>query len=208
MKRPSPAIVISCLALFVALGGTSYAAIKLPKNSVGGKQIKKNAVTSAKVKNGSLLTKDFKSGQIPAGAKGDKGDKGDPGVLAARFASSSSVPLTSSAQMTVVLGEAIVSDVPLRLIINGAVDNFNQDGAQRSAYCNAQTSSDGGAWIFTPTGASESDVLASGGDAMIPVIRGIDLNAGTHNVRIACWTPDGTNVHAWKSHLNVTAVRN
>jgi hypothetical protein len=48
--RPSPAIVISLIALFVALGGTGYAAIKLPKNSVGSKQIKKNAVTAAKVK--------------------------------------------------------------------------------------------------------------------------------------------------------------
>ncbi len=36
----------------VALGGTGYAAIKLPKNSVG---FKKNAVTGAKIENGSLL---------------------------------------------------------------------------------------------------------------------------------------------------------
>jgi len=42
--------VVACLALFVALGGVSYAAVKLPKNSVGTKQIKKNAVTSTKIK--------------------------------------------------------------------------------------------------------------------------------------------------------------
>jgi hypothetical protein len=48
--RPSPAMVVASIALAVALGGTSYAAITLPKNSVGTKQLKKNAVTSAKVK--------------------------------------------------------------------------------------------------------------------------------------------------------------
>jgi hypothetical protein len=51
LRAPSPAFVISLIALFVALGGTSYAAIHLPKNSVGSKQLKKNAVTSAKIKN-------------------------------------------------------------------------------------------------------------------------------------------------------------
>ena len=49
LRRPSPALVIACLALVVALGGTGYAAITLPKNSVGPKQLKKHAVTPAKV---------------------------------------------------------------------------------------------------------------------------------------------------------------
>jgi hypothetical protein len=87
-RHPSPALVISIIALIVALGGTGYAALKLPKNSVGSKQIKKNAVGASKVKNGSLLSEDFQAGQLPAGAQGpigpigpngDKGDKGDQG---------------------------------------------------------------------------------------------------------------------------------
>jgi hypothetical protein len=49
---------VATLALFVALGGASYAAIKLPKNSVGTKQIKKNAVTGPKVKDNSLTGAD------------------------------------------------------------------------------------------------------------------------------------------------------
>jgi hypothetical protein len=48
--RPSPAMVVACIALTVALGGTSYAAITLPKNSVGTRQLKKNAVTGVKVR--------------------------------------------------------------------------------------------------------------------------------------------------------------
>jgi hypothetical protein len=82
--------ITSLIALTVALGGTSYAAIKLPSNSVSSTQIKAkavknsdlaaNAVTSAKVRDGALLVKDFAPGQLPAGAKGDKGDSGAPGA--------------------------------------------------------------------------------------------------------------------------------
>src|SRR3954470_1148820 len=71
---------IAMIALLVALGGTGYAAFKLPKNSVGSKQIKKNAVTSVKVKNGSLKGGDFKKGQIPKGPKGAQGPQGLPGT--------------------------------------------------------------------------------------------------------------------------------
>jgi hypothetical protein len=88
---PKHSTVAAYLALFIALGGTSYAAVKLPKNSVGGAQLKANAVTSEKVKNGSLSKSDFKAGNLPAGATGPqgaqgaqgpqglKGDKGTPG---------------------------------------------------------------------------------------------------------------------------------
>jgi hypothetical protein len=51
LRAPSGALVISLIALFVALGGTTYAATSLPKNSVGTKQLKKGAVTSKKIKN-------------------------------------------------------------------------------------------------------------------------------------------------------------
>ena len=68
-RRPSPSMVVALIALFVALGGTGYAALKLPANSVGTKQLKKNAVTGAKVKDFSLFTNDFAPGQIPRGRK-------------------------------------------------------------------------------------------------------------------------------------------
>lgn len=49
--RLSPAMVVACIALSVALGGTSVAAIQaLPRNSVGAKQLKRNAVTGPKIK--------------------------------------------------------------------------------------------------------------------------------------------------------------
>lgn len=71
--------VVAVIALFIALGGASYAAVNLPKNSVGTKQIKKNAVNSKKVKNRSLLAMDFKRGQLPGGAVGPTGPAGSAG---------------------------------------------------------------------------------------------------------------------------------
>ena len=75
---------IAMLALFIALGGTTYAATALPKNSVGAKQLRKNAVTNkkiaknavtgAKVKNDSLTGADILEsslGQVPSAASAD-----------------------------------------------------------------------------------------------------------------------------------------
>ena len=90
---------IALVALFVALGGTGYAAVTLPKNSVGGAQIKKaavtgsdiknravtaqkirnNAISGAKVKNGTLTVLDLKPGTIPTGGAGTAGPQGPQG---------------------------------------------------------------------------------------------------------------------------------
>ena len=45
---------VAYLALFVALGGTSYAAIKLPAGSVGNRQLKNHSVTPIKLDTGSI----------------------------------------------------------------------------------------------------------------------------------------------------------
>ena len=65
-NRLTYANVIATIALFIALGGASYAATQLPKNSVGSKQLKRNAVNGAKVKPGSLPASALKAGAIPA----------------------------------------------------------------------------------------------------------------------------------------------
>jgi hypothetical protein len=72
--------VVAYLALFVALGGTSYAAAKLPANSVGSRQLSRGAVSSIKVKDGSLAARDFRPGQLHAGPQGATGARGPVGV--------------------------------------------------------------------------------------------------------------------------------
>lgn len=116
-RNLTPSFVISILALIVALGGVSYAAVQIPKNSVGAKQLKKNAVTakkikknairSSKVKDRSLLATDFKEGQLPQGPKGAtgaRGPQGNPGPMgpAYRFDKAGGLlPLTAAFQPVV-----------------------------------------------------------------------------------------------------------
>jgi hypothetical protein len=71
--------IVATLALFVALGGVSWAAVTLPKNSVGSRQLRANAVASDKVRDGALLARDFKVGQLPRGETGPPGPKGETG---------------------------------------------------------------------------------------------------------------------------------
>lgn len=92
-RHLSYANVMATVAVFAALGGSSYAAIALTKNSVKSTHIGKgqvkapdiasNAVRSAKVKDRSLLAKDFKSGQLPQGPVGPPGPQGVPGAAGA-----------------------------------------------------------------------------------------------------------------------------
>lgn len=56
--------LVAYLALFVALGGTSYAALSLPANSVGSRQLRNGAVTSNKVANGSITPVKLNNGTI------------------------------------------------------------------------------------------------------------------------------------------------
>ena len=58
---PSPATVMSAIALFVSLGGVSYA---VAKNSIGSPQIKNGSVKSADIKNSGVVTKDIKNATI------------------------------------------------------------------------------------------------------------------------------------------------
>jgi hypothetical protein len=57
-------MIVACISLTVALGGTSYAAIKLPKNSIGAKQLKKNAVTSLKIKANAVTSPKVKNNSL------------------------------------------------------------------------------------------------------------------------------------------------
>lgn len=118
--------LVAYLALFVALGGTSYAAVKLPSNSVGSKQIAKDAVTGDKVKNRSLSDADLsvaaraalKGAAGPAGAKGDAGPagpQGPQGPQGDQGPKGDTGPATGSA------GGALSGNYPSPTLANGVV---------------------------------------------------------------------------------------
>jgi hypothetical protein len=95
-SRLSYANVMATIAVFIALGGTSYGLatgsigsreIKnnsvrskdIRNNNVRGKDIRTGTIRSSDVGNGSLLAEDFKPGQLPAGPRGPQGAQGERG---------------------------------------------------------------------------------------------------------------------------------
>jgi len=93
--RLSYANVMATIAVFIALGGSSYAAVKITgkdikdgtitgadvkDNSLRGHEIRTGAISTDDVKDGTLRQRDFRAGELPAGAQGPKGDKGDAGT--------------------------------------------------------------------------------------------------------------------------------
>jgi hypothetical protein len=76
-RRLTYANVVATLALFVALGGSAYAATQLKKNSVGTRQLKNGAVTEAKLAAAAQAA--LRGAQGPRGEAGPKGVAGAPG---------------------------------------------------------------------------------------------------------------------------------
>lgn len=82
-------MVVAVVALILAVGGTSYAAVNLQRNSVGTPQLKRNAVTTPKIRNNSitspkvmdrsLTARDFRAGSLPSGPAGPAGLTGPTG---------------------------------------------------------------------------------------------------------------------------------
>lgn len=86
--RPSHATVVAYLALFVALGGTSYA---VATGSIDSREIKNNSVRGKDVRNRTLTLSDIKPSTLaalrrgqavqgPIGPRGPAGRQGAPGI--------------------------------------------------------------------------------------------------------------------------------
>ncbi len=65
-RHLSVANVLSCIALFVALGGAAYAAVKIPNNAVKARKIAPQAVTNAKIKTQAVTSGKIKNGGVNA----------------------------------------------------------------------------------------------------------------------------------------------
>jgi hypothetical protein len=68
-RRPSPAMIVALLALFVALGGSSYAAVKIgardiTRGAVGTRAIANNSIRSADIHNAAVSGLDVKDDSL------------------------------------------------------------------------------------------------------------------------------------------------
>ena len=192
------------IALFVALGGASYAAIKLPANSVGAAQIKKNAVDSNKVKDRSLLATDFKTGQLPRGETGATGAAGAAGATGATGATGAAGPTfaltyTGGGGGTIGGSYASVVDQTFTVPRAGRVaftfsGRFIQLSGSPEVTCLTKGTNDVGA---APT--TFSGFLAAGESAQIPIVGNFAAAAGVNRILIECSATGGSvNKGVWQ----------
>jgi hypothetical protein len=115
--------VVAALALFIALGGLSYAAASLPKKSVGTKQLKNNAVTEKKLSEDVRKQLDKAGERGPEGPKGDTGPQGAQGVQGTQGATGpqgvQGLPAGATKFATVATSEALGSAGPADLATPG-----------------------------------------------------------------------------------------
>lgn len=147
-------MVVACLALLVALGGTSVAAVnQLGRNTVNTPQIvngavtnpkiRNNAVNSSKVANRSLLRSDFAPGQLPAGPTGPQGPAGPAGPAGA----------AGAAGPAGVVGAVTVRTQSI-LISGGVAENSAYSTGEVTALCsgNERAISGGASWSDSDAG--------------------------------------------------------
>ena len=191
-------MVVACIALLVALGGTSVAAVtQLARNSVGTAQLRNNAVTnpkirnnainSAKVANRSLLRTDFAPGQLPAGPTGPQGPAGPAGPAGA----------AGPAGPAGVIG-AITVRTAAGLVDGGVAENGGYNTRRVTALCqgNERAISAGTSWSDDAAGrelmTGELEPQLNAQNQVIGFL-GVGLNDSgndsTFTVHVLCYTP-------------------
>ena len=172
----SSAHAIALIALFVALGGTSLAAVTLTKNSVGAKQIKPNAVTASEIKRNAVAASELRSNAVASGDIADNGVGGADlsdnsvgiGELTDNSVGSSEVADGSIAEADLVAGLLAKSlEVTIQRTDVALPDNAT---ASAEAACPAGTVGVGGGSSVDQTGSDDIKQLVSrpGNGGFIP----------------------------------------
>jgi hypothetical protein len=167
---------MATLAVFIALGGVSYAAVKLPKNSVGSAQLKNNAVTLKKIAPKARKALIVPGAAGAAGAAGTPGANGHEGVIGARQLADVSLVGASGSDVEVdIINETFKSGSYVAI---AKVRVLNEDaGAPRTVGCA----------VYSAGFYADSDtvtVAASGSETMT-LTGGIDVS-GLGPVRAYC----------------------
>ena len=198
LRAPSPAFVISLIALFVALGGTTYAATSLPKNSVGTRQLKNGAVTKKKIQAKTITALMGARGRQGAtGAPGTPGAAGAPGPTASAYAQDQNTFVfvdsgtdTTAVQLTAGGGTKLAVPFPAALHVSGVVRLRNNTGAGNTdqSGCRPQIAPAGGS--FTDVGPEMLGLTngfnAFNDEATIAVVGELNVPAGSYDARIVC----------------------
>lgn len=116
MRRPSTALVVAIVALVVAVGGTSYAAItvtgaNIRNGSVQSIDLTDNAILSRDIRNGGIFPVDLSAAAKSAlkGATGATGPTGSTGPTGPTGPAGTHVPVTVLGSVDVAAGTHLVS---------------------------------------------------------------------------------------------------
>lgn len=179
MKRIRPRLsyanVVSTLCLFILLGGGAYAASKLPRNSVGAKQLKRNAVTGPKVANRSLTAADIRGpvDRAESAARADRAASADRAAAADRAVSAD---LLAGSPAAAFLPSSVVARAHSEVTIGGGgrndplltigpltlEANCENTGLEIYVRIMASTSASGGRAVWGSSGGSTGGIALSG----------------------------------------------
>jgi hypothetical protein len=169
---------MSVIAVFIALGGVGYAAVKLPKNSVGPKQIRNGAVNERK-----LSTSAKAALKGPKGDQGPAGPQGPEGPGATSFATTldqgtTLAEITTSANGLTLRGSCLTGPnaVVIRIEITGGANNLQASGTVNNGLTTSPEDVDnsvGAAQTSDPT-VADFDVIAR--DKTVGPFARIDLH--------------------------------
>lgn len=197
--RPSPAMIVALIALFVALGGSATAGIlvtgkQIRNGSVTGIDVKNNSLTSKDIrdirskdiKDGSLRARDFRTGELGSqGPQGERGPRGNPGVS---FGDGRLVPNANdiACDTDVVVGSQQVAITETRRIWVHGHGSFRPDGAAATEYAIWLRLQDGtNTTVAVSTAAWDANVTIGDADTVMVLATGGVLLTGA--------TPEGAD---------------
>ena len=177
---PSPAMAMALCALFVALGGASYA-LTLPRDSVGPRQLRTRAVTSTKLGTGAVTARAIRDGAI-SGRKIGSGsvhasDLAGGAVRTAALANGAvtGVKLAPNSVAAAQLTLPVVSVQAFSAVLPANQNGFRTVGATCPA--NHRVVGGGGGWV----GGESTDAIGYGavaGSRPTPPAAGTDAQNG------------------------------
>jgi hypothetical protein len=193
--RISPGSVLALIALFVALGGVSYAAVtingkNIQNNSIPGKKLKNGAVTNAKVKANSLGANRLTSA-ARASLRGAQGPQGPAGPQGAHGAQGPQGPQGPEGPPGTALAYAQVDDTGPAFV------------ADRTSGFSAVTRPTGGHYCLE-LDAALVDLAFDGGVPYVPTVASVEyVNTSGDSDEVTVWVsgaPDDCPANTFEVH--------
>ena len=188
-KHLTYANVMATLGVFIALGGTSVAAVSLQRNSVRSAHIKDGQVRSADVGNASLRARDFAAGELPRGPQGEpgpRGPQGEPGP---------------SARSEGYVGGSIGIDLPPgRYLLNGRAHLNNAGSGSARVECAFEVAG------AAPAASYRGIADIPPGETSVPVAGSVEVVGAPRKVRIFCNPPADVTYHSGFTAVPVTQL--